>query len=177
MSDEEHEISARITKVWNETLRLQKALQDVDLKISKKNEKVGEYEITSSYISNSNPRLFEKVGRLYIETTSENYRRKYETNVIENDQLERTRELLTGNFRRSESLLREESKEDPMYCLKRALIKHGNQAGYLIHQPLQWLVYNVPTGSESLLRIPLYSPFVLKNFSYSCSNSQEMLIY
>ena len=146
MSEEEQEISARITKVWNETLQLQKALQDVDSKISKNAEKVGEYDIISSYIYNNNPRLFEKVGRLYRETTSENYREKYETDVIENNLLETTRELLTTSFTRSESLLREESAADPMYCLKRALFRHGSET-FLIHQPLQWLVYNVPTGS------------------------------
>ena len=148
MSDEEHVSSARITKVWNETLRLQKALQDVNFKISKNSEKVREHEIISSYTSNNNPRLFEKVGRLYIETTSEKYREKYENDVIENNQLERTRELLTISFIRSESLLREESAEDPTYCLKRALLRDGNQTRCLAHQPLQWLVYNVPTGSE-----------------------------
>ena len=147
MSEEEQESSARITNVWNETLRLQKALQDVDFKISKKTEKVGEYEIISSYISNNNPRLFEKVGRLYRETTSDNFREKYETDVIENNQLERTREFLITSFTRSESLLREESATDPLYCLKRALFRHGSQTRCLIHQPLQWLVYNVPTGS------------------------------
>ena len=144
MSEEEEESLARITEVWNETLRLQKALQDVNIKILKNNEKVGDYEIISSYTSNNNPRLFEKVGRLYIETTSENYQKKYENDVLENSQLERTRELLTMNFIRSESLLREESAEDPTYCLKRALLRHGNQTRSL---DLQWLVYNVPTGS------------------------------
>ena len=145
MSEEEDECSARITKVWNETFRLQKALQDADSKISKKNEKDEEYEIISSYISdNNNPRLFEKIGRMYIETTSENYREKHETVVIENNQLERSRELLITSYQRSESSLREESREDPLYCLKRALVGHGD----LTRSQGQWLVYNVPTGSQ-----------------------------
>ena len=143
MSEEEDECSARITKVWNETLRLQKALQDVDLKISNKNEKVQEYESISSYISNNNPRLFEKVGRLFIETNSQTFREKHETSVIENNQLERSRELLTLRFKRSESALREESECEPMYCLKRALARQGDDST----SQWQWLVFNVPTGS------------------------------
>ena len=143
MSEEEDECSASITKVWNETLRLQKALQDVDLKISNKNEKVKEYENISSYISNNNPRLFEKVGRLFIETTSQTCKEKHETEVIENAQLERSRELLTLSFKRSESSLREESECEPMYGLKRALARHGDQRT----SQWQWLVVNVPTGS------------------------------
>ena len=145
MSEEEEECAARITKVWNETFRLQKALQDADSKISKKIEKDEEYEIISSYISdNNNPRLFEKIGRMYIETTSENYREKHETVVIEHNQLERSRELLITSYQRSESSLREESLEDPLYCLERALVGHGD----LTRSQGQWLVYNVPTGSH-----------------------------
>ena len=144
MFEEEDESSARITKVLNETLQLQKALQEVDVKISQKNEKVSEYESISTYITINNPRLFEKVGRLFIEKTSENWREKHETEVIENRQLERSRELLILSFKRSESSLREESQCDPLYHLRRALVRHGDDTT----ARWQWLVYNVPTGSQ-----------------------------
>ena len=141
MSEDEEEILARITEVRNETLRLQKALLDVDLKISKKNEELAEHDILANYISINTPTLFEKVGRMFIETTSENFLEKHESDVIESSELERSRNFLTGSFSRSESSLREEAKAEPLYCLKRALVRHGTQT------TSDWLVYNVPTGS------------------------------
>ena len=70
MSEDEEESFARITEVWNETLRLQKALQDVDLKISKKNEELAEHDILANYISINTPTLFEKVGMNQLLKTS-----------------------------------------------------------------------------------------------------------
>ena len=138
-SDEE--TYGRITKIWTEALLLQKSLQEIDSKITKYEEKVREEENISKNISVDNARLFERVGRLYIETSPENYREKYKVNLIEKIQLERSRELLLMNYQRLESLLRQECEEEPLYCLQRALCRLGE---LLSHH--HWMVFNVPTG-------------------------------
>ena len=113
------------------------------MKISKKNEKVDkvDYDMISNYISVNNTRLFEKVGRIFIQTTPVKFLEKHESDVIESSELERSRDFLTASFRRSESSLREEISADPLYCLKRALVQQGTQTSS------HWLVYNTPTGS------------------------------
>ena len=72
MIDFDEENDDRITKLWTETLTIQKSLQDVDLEISRNTEKVLELDMISKYITDHQARIFEKVGRLFIERSSLN---------------------------------------------------------------------------------------------------------
>ena len=137
------ECYSRITELWNETLGVQKSLQDVDLKIVKNNERIEELDSIYRYISNDHSRIFEKVGRLFIETSPEAFKEKLDA-LIDNTYLERSRELLLIKFKRLESLLRGESDEEPLFCLRRALSRRGEEEA----EHNSWVIFNVQTGGN-----------------------------
>ena len=139
--EEEEGCYNRINELWNETLLAQKSLQDADKKIVRNSEKVGELESISRSSSFDKLKLFEKVGRLYIERSPQTFIEKLENDYKENSKLERSRELLLTKFKRLEWSVRRESEEEPLYSLRRAVSRLRVETEYR-----SWVVFNVPTG-------------------------------
>ena len=139
--EEEEGCYNRINELWNETLLAQKSLQDADQKIARNSEKVGESESISKSSSFERSRLFEQVGRLYIETSPQKFKEKLENDLKENSNLERSRDLLLMKFKRLESSVRRESEEEPLYYLRRAVSRLRVETEHK-----SWVIFNVPTG-------------------------------
>ena len=139
--EEEEGCYNRINELWNETLLAQKSLQDADQKIARNSEQVGELESISKSSSFDKSRLFEKVGRLYIETNPQTFKEKLDNDLKENSKLERSRELLLTKFKRLEWSVRRESEEEPLYPLRRAVSRLRVKTEHK-----SWAMFNVPTG-------------------------------